>query len=142
MDSKSIVELTHELSSTPNLRVFLSKNKDHFFHVKRFHELLTELFAKSGLTKAVLAKRSATSDVYLYQIFSGIRTPSRDRALCLCFGLSATLEATQELLQRSGFAPLYVKNRRDAIIMHALAHGNTLPEVEDKLFSEKEETLC
>ena len=141
MKSKSTDDLKKELTSAPDLSLFLADNQKHF-NQRNFDDLLQALFQKSGLSKAVLAKRSGTSDVYLYQIFSGLRTPSRDRAICLCFGLSASLDETQELLKSGGFAPLYAKNRRDAIIMFGLTHGMELFDMNDKLFSKREATLC
>ena len=60
----------------------------------------------------------------------------------LCFGLSATLEETQELLKHNGLAQLYVRNRRDAILIYGLSHGMELAEINDKLFAEDEPTLC
>ena len=81
------------------------------------------------------------SEVYLHQVFSGRRNPSRSRLICLCFCLSATLEETQELLKHCGLAQLYPRIRRDAIIIYGLVNGVSLFEVNDKLFSEEEETL-
>lgn len=141
MKRKNTNELQKELTSAPDLSVFLSENEESFNN-SSFSELLNEMFQKSGLTKAILSKRAGTSEVYLYQIFSGGRTPSRDRTLCLCFGLSATLDETQELLKNSGFAQLYVKDRRDAIIIYGLANNLTLTEVNERLFAENEATLC
>jgi len=141
MKRKNTNELQKELTSAPDLSVFLSENEESFNN-SSFSELLNEMFQKSGLTKAILSKRAGTSEVYLYQIFSGGRTPSRDRTLCLCFGLSATLDETQELLKNSGFAQLYVKDRRDAIIIYGLANSLTLTEVNERLFAENEATLC
>ena len=140
MIEKNTDTLQDELTSTPNLSKFLAVNQEQFINVS-FVGMLQVLFQKSGLSKAALAKRAETSDVYLYQIFSGERTPSRDRTICLCFGLSATLEETQMLLKRSGFAPLYAKIRRDAIIIYGLTRKMDLPEVNERLFSENEETL-
>lgn len=140
MKEKNTDALLDELTSTPNLSKFLAVNHEQFIN-ESFVEMLQTLFQKSGLSKAALAKKSEISDVYLYQIFSGERTPSRDRTICLCFGLSATLEETQMLLKRSGFAQLYAKIRRDAIIIYGLTHKMELPEVNERLFSEKEETL-
>ena len=141
MKRKNTNELQKELTSAPDLSVFLSENEESFNN-SSFSELLNEMFQKSGLTKAILSKRAGTSEVYLYQIFSGGRTPSRDRTLCLCSGLSATLDETQELLKNSGFAQLYVKDRRDAIIIYGLANSLTLTEVNERLFAENEATLC
>lgn len=103
--------------------------------------MLQALFQESGLSKVALAKRAGTSEVYLNQILPGMRTPSRDRTICLCFDLSATLEQTQELLKRSGYTQLYARNRRDAIIIYGLLHTMELQEVNDRLFAENEETL-
>ncbi|MBQ3103553.1 MAG: helix-turn-helix domain-containing protein [Oscillospiraceae bacterium] len=141
MKTKDTNDLQKELTSAPDLSRFLSENKEHFIN-ENFSDLLQALFQKSGLSKAALAKRAGTSEVYLYQIFSGDRTPSRDRTICLCFGLSATLEETQELLKHSGLAQLYAKDRRDAIIIYGLSHSMSLAEINDKLFAENEATLC
>ena len=138
---KNTNDLQRELTAAADLSLFLSENEEHFIS-ENFADMLQVLFQKSGLSKAALAKRAGTSEVYLYQIFSGGRTPSRDRTICLCFGLAATLEDTQDLLKHSGLAQLYAKDRRDAIIIYGLTHGMDLVEVNDKLFSENEETLC
>lgn len=140
MKEKNTDTLLGELTSTPNLSKFLAANQEQFIN-ESFVEMLQTLFRKSGLSKAALAKKSEISDVYLYQIFSGERTPSRDRTICLCFGLSATLEETQMLLKRSGFAQLYAKIRRDAIIIYGLTRKMELPEINERLFSENETTL-
>jgi len=137
-DSK---DLQKELMNAPDLSRFLSENQE-VFNNKGFAELLQELFTKKGISKAALAKNAGMSEVYLYQIFSGSRNPSRNRILCLCFGLAATLDETQDMLKSSGQAQLYAKDRRDAIIIYGLSRAMTLPEINDKLFSEHEETLC
>lgn len=140
MKEKNTDTLLEELTSAPNLSKFLAINQEQFIN-ESFVEMLQTLFQKSGLSKAALAKKAEISDVYLYQIFSGERTPSRDRTICLCFGLSASLEETQMLLKRSGLAQLYAKIRRDAIIIYGLTRKMELPEVNERLFSENEATL-
>lgn len=140
MKEKNTDTLLNELTSAPNLSKFLAVNREQFIS-ESFVEMLQTLFQKSGLSKAALAKRAEISDVYLYQIFSGERTPSRDRTICLCFGLSATLEETQLLLKHSGLAQLYAKIRRDAIIIYGLTRNMELPEINERLFAENESTL-
>lgn len=141
MKKKNTDDLQSELTAAPNLSSFLSANREQFVD-EDFAGMIQDLFRRSGLSKAALAKKAGISEVYLYQIFSGERTPSRDRAICLCFGLSATLEETQEILKRNGLAQLYVKNRRDAIIVYGLTHDMELTEINDRLFAEEEATLC
>ena len=137
---KNTTTLRQELMETADLDRFLSANHESF-HSGNAGELLQRLFRKRKLSKAALAKQSGMSEVYLHQVFAGRRNPSRSRLLCLCFGLNATLEETQELLKQCGHAQLYPKNRRDAIIQYGLANGMDLFAVNDKLFAENEETL-
>lgn len=103
---------------------------------------LTRLYETKDLTKAELARRSGISEVYLHQVFSGRRTPSRDRLLCLCIGLHASLEEAQSLLVQAHHAPLYPREQRDAILIYGLSHELTLQEVNDALFEIKAEALC
>lgn len=141
MKKKHTLDLQRELVSSCDISQFLSDNQDQFVR-RDFASKLQELFNKSRIAKATLAKRAGISEVYLYQLFSGERIPSRDKAICLCVGLGATLEETQELLKHSGLAQLYAKHRRDAIVMYGLNHGMDLMELNDLLFSENEDTLC
>lgn len=140
MTDKNADGLLKSLISTSDLHTFLERNHD-IYDSHCFCDLLTELFDKSGLTKASLSIKSKTSDIYLYYIFSGLRSPSRDRILCLCFGLSCTLEETQMLLMEAGVAPLYPKNRRDAIIIYYLINGYSIDELNEMLCSKNEKCL-
>ena len=137
---KDTNNLRQELMEAPSLDQFLSENQDSF-NRDSICELLNRLFQKRRISKATLAKQSGMSEVYLHQVFSGRRNPSRSRLLCLRFGLNASLEETQELLKQCGFAQLYPKDRRDAIILYGILNGMDLFGVNDKLFAENEETL-
>lgn len=140
MQDKSTDDLRQELMESPDLEQYLAEN-DAFFSSKDAAAMLNQLFKKCGLSKAALAKRSGMSDIYLHQIFSGRRNPSRSRLLCLCIGLGASLEETQELLKLCGLAQFYPKLRRDAIIIYGLTHRLSLFSINDSLFSSDEETL-
>ena len=137
---KDTNSLQQELMDTPDFDRFLSENQDSF-RSGSTHELLNALFQKRSISKAALAKQSGMSEVYLHQVFSGRRNPSRNRLLCLCFGLNATLEEAQELLKLCGLAQLYPKNKRDAIIQYGILNRMSLFAVNDKLFGETEETM-
>lgn len=140
MLEKNTSDLQQELLSKPNLDRILSENAASF-QQESATALLNRLYERMGLSKITLAKRSGMSEIYLRQIFGGQRTPSRDRLLSLCCAMDATLEETQEVLKRSSLARLYPKNRRDAIILHSIAHGTPLMEINDILFQEGEKPL-
>ena len=123
-----------------NLNDFLTDNQETFCN-ESVAEILNRLFEKRSISKAALARQSGMSEIYLHQIFAGRRNPTRSRLLCLCYGLNATLEETQELLKLCGLAQLYPRIRRDSIIMYGLSHGVSLFEINDRLFEEDEDTL-
>ena len=140
MKKKNTDGLQQELMDSPDLTLFLSQNQEQFVN-KSVSELLNHLFEKKNISKAALAKKAGMSEIYLHQIFAGRRNPSRNRLLCLCYGLEASVEETQELLKLCGMAQLYPKLKRDAIIYYGLLHKLSLFEINDKLFDENEETL-
>ena len=140
MKNKDTDGLRQELMDSPDLTQFLSQNEELFAN-KSVAELLTHLFEKKHISKAALAKQAGMSEIYLHQIFAGRRTPSRNRLLCLCYGLEASIEETQELLRLCGIAELYPKRKRDAIIYYGLLHRLDLFTINDRLFDENEDTL-
>ena len=140
MKKKNTDNLQQELMNAPDLNQFLSQNQKQFVN-PNVAELLNRLFDRKNISKASLAKQAGMSEIYLHQIFAGRRNPSRNRLLCLCFGLDASVAETQALLKLCGMAQLYPKLKRDAIIYYGLLHGLPLFEINDKLFDEDEEIL-
>ena len=132
--------LNTELMSPCPLDTYLQEHSDEFLNMD-IAELLDQLYQSKSITKAELARRASISEVYLHQVFSGRRTPSRDRLLCLCIGLGASAEETQSLLQQAHHAPLYARDKRDAVLLFGLSHSLTLPEINDALFTAGAETL-
>ncbi len=139
-EDKTTDDLRQELMETANIEDYIKENKA-LFADKDVTELLTELYDSCSISKATLARQAGMSEVYLHQVFSGRRNPSRDRLLCLCIGMGADMEETQELLKQATHAQLYPKNKRDAIISFGILHGVGLDEINDKLFEENEKTL-
>ena len=140
MKKKNTDDLRQELMDSPDLTQFLTRNQEHFVN-ENISDLLNQLFERKNISKAALAKQSGMSEIYLHQIFAGRRNPSRNRLLCLCFGLDATVEEAQELLRLCKMAQLYPKLKRDAIIYYGLQHRLGLYEINDRLFDADEETL-
>ena len=137
---KDTSKLDEELAGSAGLTDFLRKNHELFVD-HQVDEELTRLLKEKNIQKSELAKRSGMSDVYLYQVLSRRRTPSRDRLLCLCIGMGCTLDETQEVLKRCRYVPLYSKIRRDAAIMYALMNGWNIDQLNDNLFQIEEETM-
>lgn len=140
MESKSTGNLQQEMMEQPNLNAYIHDNQEQFSDSSVL-SLLSELFNTKKLSKAELARRAGISEVYLHQVFSGRRRPSRDRLVCICAGLEASLEETQQLLRQAGYAPLYPRRKRESIIAHGIVHHTPLGQINDNLFAENEKTL-
>ena len=75
-------------------------------------------------------------------LLKGDRTrPSRDIVLALAFALHCTLRETERLLQAAGVSRLYVKERRDAIVIFCLDQHATLAETNEALYRMGEKTI-
>ena len=97
MQEKPTGDLREELMQAPSIDTYIHDNQE-IFAGQEITESLAELYDRKAISKAALARKSGMSEVYLHQVFSGRRNPSRDRLLCLCIGLGATLEEAQRLL--------------------------------------------
>ena len=140
MRQKSTDDLSEELMQASSIDAYIHDNQSALSE-GRVTDLLAKLYERAPQSKAALARKSGMSEVYLHQVFSGRRNPSRDRLLCLCVGLEATLEETQQFLKQVAYAQLYPRRRRDAIIIFGILHRLPLSEINDKLFAENEKTL-
>ena len=140
MDQKSTDELKLELMSDSDIDSYIKENEAYFVD-RSVTEMLTGFYERRNMTKSQLAQRSCMSEIYLHQIFSGRRKPSRDKILCLCIGMDLSIEDTQRLLKEASFAQLYPRIRREAIIYHGIVHHTPLNEINDKLFEADEKAL-
>ena len=78
MDRKNTDDLSQELMSEADIDSYIKENQSYFTD-RNVAELLTELYDHQRISKAELARRSGVSEVYLHQLFSGRRKPSRDK---------------------------------------------------------------
>ena len=140
MKENSTLDLSLGLMCESNLDAYLSRNQSVFCD-EDVIIFLNQLYQRTDLSKAALARQAGMSEVYLHQVFSGRRRPSRDRLLCLCICMGASLEEIQQALKHATYAPLYPKHKRDAIIRHGILHGTALEKINEKLAQEQEQPL-
>lgn len=103
--------------------------------------LLAELLEHTGLKKSQVIKDSELSEIYGYQIFSGVRVPERKKLLCLAVGMRLNIEQTQSLLKCAGYAPLYVKLPADSVVLYGLCNGLSVSQINEMLYKFDLETL-
>ncbi|MBQ7329406.1 MAG: XRE family transcriptional regulator [Oscillospiraceae bacterium] len=136
-DTEKIVE---ELGLCPDFQTFYDENKDYMVSQK-LTELLAGLLETKGLKKSQVIKNAEISEVYGYQIFSGIRVPERKKLLCLAVGMGLNIEETQQLLKCAGYAQLYVKLPFDSIVLYGLCKGLSVVQINGLLYEYGLETL-
>ncbi len=140
MPKKSTSNLENELKSCATLEDFLSQNQSELSNASlAWH--IQNMIASKSMSRADVVKACNLNEIYAYQIISGARRPSRDKLLCLCIAMKASLEETQELLYHGGFAPLYVRSQRDSIIIFGISHNETILEVNGNLYDHGEALL-
>lgn len=137
---KSTKELMDELIKAHSIGDYLKANSEYMVSAE-LPTYLSNILEKMGLVKSAVIKKSELSEVMGYQIFSGVRRPSRDSLICICTAMGLNLEETQSLLKVAQFAQLYPKNKRDSIIIKGLANGKTVAEINEALYDNSENTL-
>lgn len=136
-DTKEIVE---ELGICPDFKTFYNENKDYMVK-EDLSALLDKLIKKYNLRKSQVIRSAEMSEVYAYQIFSGLRVPERKKLLCLAVAMGLTLDDVQTLLKCAGYSTLYVKLPFDSIILYGICKKLSVVEINEILYEYGLETL-
>jgi len=137
---KTTDELKHEIKEAVSIDAYLTRNEAHLLR-RSVAEHLMALLAEKGITRADAVRGSLLDRAYVYQIFSGEKTPSRDKLIALAFGLGLTDEETQRMLKLSGNRELYAKDKRDALILFALQRRYSILETNEMLYEHEQSIL-
>lgn len=132
MKVKNTDELNHEIKAATDIEDYLQTNQNHMIKYN-LPQHLNMLLSQKGISKAEVVRGSLLDRAYVYQIFSGERTPSRDKLVALAFGLCLTDEETQKMLKLSCNRELYARDERDALILFALQRKWTIMDVNELL---------
>ncbi|MBR4100110.1 MAG: XRE family transcriptional regulator [Clostridia bacterium] len=136
-DTSKIVE---ELELCDNFKTFYNENRNYMI-TDSLSVLLNRFITEKGLGKSQVIKNSELSEVYAYQIFSGLRTPDRKKLLCLAIGMKLNLDEVQTLLKCAGYPTLYVKHPFDSVITYGICKKLSVVEINELLFNYDLETL-
>ncbi len=136
---KTAEQLFDELE-TSEIKDYLSENSEEFI-VESIAKILNEIIEKKNLIKSEVIEHSQLNKVYAYQILQGKRFPSRDKIIPLCIAMRLSLEETQDVLKKSNMPMLYVRNRRDCIIIFAITKGLSVLACNELLYESNEKIL-
>lgn len=137
---KDTSQMLEELQGCADFNRFYRENQEYVVNAA-LSEYLDELLKKHGMKKSEAIRRSELSEVYAYQIFSGLRVPERKKLLSLAIGMGLSLEEIQNLLKCSGYAQLYVKNTFDCVVIFGICKKLSVAQINYLLFDYGMETL-
>ena len=137
---KDTSEIVKELGLCPDFQTFYNENKDYMISAD-LAQLLDALLKGKGLKKYQVIKNAELSEVYGYQIFSGLRVPERKKLLCLAVSMRLNIDEAQQLLKCAGYSPLYVKIPFDSAVLYGLCKGLSVVEINELLYKYDLETL-
>ena len=129
-----------ELFHAKNIDEYLNNNVTNMIDDKLSNYLNTLVCIKDT-TIPQIAEISGLDKGYVYHIFAGRKTPSRDKLIAIAYGLGLSDTETQQLLKISGNRELYVKDKRDAIILYCLHNQKDIRETNDLLYEHGLEIL-
>jgi len=125
-------ELLLKLKNASDIEAFFKEESKNFINITQ-SDYLNQMLKKYNLKISEVAKNSGAGE-YVYKVFRGDRTASRDILIAISFGMGLSLEETQFLLKISGFSHLYSRNQRDSVIIYALTHKMSIFELDDVLY--------
>ena len=137
---KDTSEIVKELGLCPDFQTFYNENKDYML-CESLSQLLNRLLETTGLKKSQVIRNAELSEVYGYQIFSGVRVPERKKLLCLAVAMRLNIDQTQQLLKQAGYSQLYVKLPFDSIVLYGLCNGQSVVQINELLYEYGLETL-
>lgn len=140
MFDKNTGELKNELKRESDLDHFFSRNRKEMDE-QTLPDLLLAFLEKYEEKQKDVIKRSMIPASYAYQIFEGRKNCGRDKLLRLALAFPLSLADTNRMLSVGGFNDLYVRNKRDAIIMYCLEKRIGVVDTNDLLYERGEDIL-
>lgn len=129
--------------TTQELLELLNKTKDFDIYMRSTQEELVsscvsdsleQLLLRQNISKSRCIEASGLDRTYAYQIFSGLKLPSRDKVLALCLGMNLNLEEVQNFLRQNQYPVLYPRAERDCAFIYAFQHSLSVMDLNEILF--------
>ena len=106
-------------AETPEeLDKFLEEIRDKY--PKDFSSYIKAILAEKGMSIADMQKKSGIDRTYVYQIMDGSKRPGRDKIIAIAIACEMSLVECQRALEIAQEGILYVKSRRDSLIIYAI----------------------
>ena len=138
--AKDTAKIVEELNVCPDFKTFYSENKEYMVK-EDLSTLLYKLIEKYNLKKSQIIRAAEMSEVYAYQIFSGLRVPERKKLLCIAVAMQLPLDEVQTLLKSAGYPTLSVTLPFDSILLYGICKKMSVVQINEILYDYGLETL-
>ncbi len=131
-DGNTTQTLLERLRAGQSITQFFEENQDSIYDFP-LNECLKAYIAQKRSPHAMLIRESGMNRRYFYDILSGKRRPDQNYVLRILLALGASVADAQWLLRCASYPQLYIRNRRDAVILYALEHALCVKECNQML---------
>ncbi len=132
--------LSKRFAEEDDLDEFLNSNCEYFSEGV-LHKELSIILENTDYTIKDVVENTYVDRSYLYQIFRGVREPSRNKLIQILIFLRPSIHEMNRILKVAGKSPLYMRNKRDVVIIHSINKGLDLDEIEELLIDKGMESL-
>lgn len=136
---KKTEDLMNEIVESKDISQYIDSNTEEFLDMP-LHVYLKELLENTHLRVSQVVDLSCKGE-YIYQVFRGIKNPSRDIILSIALAMKLDFDKTAHLLRIARMPLLDARNRRDSIVIFALNRKLAVPDTNDILYEFGEECL-
>jgi len=125
MQDKKTELIEEELANSKDYAKFMNENENV---ISEIHPglYLSNLITISGAKKSQVVAKLDINTGYAYEILRQEKLPDRDKMLQFAFALNMNIDESQKMLKKCGYANLYVKNPRDAIVYYCITRRQSL----------------
>ena len=132
MNTISTSGLLSRLFKTQNIGYFVNRFEKEM-NPPAFSDYISNLCEIKNIKQSEVIRNADIERTYGSQLFRGIRKPSREKVIQLCFGFGLNVDEAQELLKIAEKNALYPKIKRDAVILFCIAKQMPIYKAQDIL---------
>lgn len=134
-NNKMSASLEHYIRDCNTFDEFEKRYSDEFLDEDaRVGNYLDDLLYKYKKNQATVSELAGHNRSYVGNIIRGItKNPDRDVLIKICLVIGTTFDECQYLLKYAGYAPLYVRRKRDVIIWFGFIKGKSIGDIDDDL---------
>ncbi|MBN2878373.1 MAG: hypothetical protein JXN65_01975 [Clostridia bacterium] len=129
---KKTEKILEEIDNSLSLAEFLQNNEGQF-ELLTIGEYIELEIAKRGLKKEQIIRDSGIIKRYFNQIISGAKSPTRRYIIRILLSMELDLPDIQWYLKACDYNQLFVKNKRDAIIIYCVNQKLSVKECNEML---------